>query len=258
MTAFLGLLLAASTVGGDRPTMLACGGDLNRGVLLNRTPGARPDDPIDPALPTVVFIHGYNPLPRTVHFEMARRLAESLGRRPGGCGFNVIDWDWNAATCVGIRVSTNTKAAIDQGPLLASCLLRAGVDPGRLHLIGHSAGSLVAASAARSLVNSRGVLVAQLTFLEPAAFYHEFIFERLAAGTAASRVENYWAAGPSGYGQVAPYAGVTNARVYGETPWLGLVMPTRSGHLDIVRWYVATAENPACPRGFNASVLLAR
>jgi hypothetical protein len=114
----------------------------------------------------------------------------------------------------------------------------------------------VAASAARTIANARGAVVAQITFLEPAAFYHESIFERLAAGTAASRVENYWAAGPSGYGQVAAYAGVTNARVYGETPWLGVVMPTRSGHLDIVRWYVATAENPRCPMGFNASVLL--
>lgn len=257
MTVLFGLMLAASTVGGgERPTLLACGGDLNRGVLINRTPGAPPDGAIDPALPTVVFIHGYNPLPRTVHFEMAERLGEALGRRPGGCGFNVLDWDWNAATCVGIRVSTNTRAAIDQGPLLAAALLRAGVEPERLHLIGHSAGSLVAASAARSIANARGVIVAQLTFLEPAAFYHGPIFEHLVAGTAATRVENYWAAGPSGYGQVAPYAGVNNARVYGETPWLGVVLPTRSGHLDIVRWYVATAENPRCPLGFNASALL--
>jgi hypothetical protein len=35
-------------------------------------------------------------------------------------------------------------------------------------------------------------------------------------------------------------------------------MPLRSGHLDIVRWYAATAEHPDCPLGFNASVLLER
>ena len=260
MTSLAALLLAASSLGflGDRADMIRCGGDLAEGILINRTPGARPGDPIDPARPTVVFIHGYNPLPRAVHFEMAQRLAESLGRRPGGRAFNVLDWDWNAATCVGLRVSTNTEAAVAQGPLLAAALARAGVEPGRLHLIGHSAGSLVAASAARAIASAQGVVVAQLTVLEPAVFYHHVIFERLVAGTAAARVENYWAAGPSGYGQAAPYAGVTNARVHGQTPWLGVVMPTRSGHLDIVRWYAATAENPACPMGFNASVLLGR
>ncbi|HWE35138.1 MAG TPA: hypothetical protein VG406_01095, partial [Isosphaeraceae bacterium] len=80
--------------------------------------------------------------------------------------------------------------------------------------------------------------------------------ERLAAGTSASKVENYWADGPSGYGQFAPYGGVTNARIQGSTPWLGIVLPMRSGHLDIVRGYVTTAEHPEYPLGFNASVLL--
>lgn len=260
MASLAGLLVAASSLGllGERADLIRCGGDLAEGVLINRTAGAGPSDPIDPTRPTVVFIHGYNPLPGAVHFEMAQRLAEALARRPGGRGFNVLDWDWNGATCVGFRVSTNTEAAIAQGPLLAATLLRAGVAPDRLHLVGHSAGSLVAASAARGVVTATGAPVAQLTFLEPAAFYHDHLFGRLAAGTAASRVENYWAAGPSGYGQCARYAGVANARVYTRTPWLGVVIPTRSGHLDIVRWYVATAENPECPSGFNASVLLGR
>jgi pimeloyl-ACP methyl ester carboxylesterase len=260
MTSLAALLLAATCLGflGERADLLRCGGDLSEGVLIKRTPGAGPTDAIDPARPTVVFIHGYNPMPRTVHFEMAQRLSEAIGRRPGGCSFNVLDWSWNAATCAGLRVSTNTEAAIAQGPLLAGALLRAGIEPGRIHLIGHSAGSIVAASAAQSIARMRGVVVAQVTFLDPAAFYHAVLFERLAAGTAATKVENYWADGPSGYGQFAPYGGVTNACVQGSTPWLGVVMPLRSGHLDIVRWYVATAEHPGCPLGFNASVLLDR
>jgi pimeloyl-ACP methyl ester carboxylesterase len=251
-------LVALTTLGllGDRADLIRCGGDLAEGVLINRTPGAGLTDPIDPARPTVVFIHGFNPFPHHVHFEMTQRFAEALGRRPGGCPVNVLEWDWNGRTFVGIRFSTNTEAAIAQGPLLAGALLRAGVDPARLHLVGHSAGSLAAASAARALVDSRGVRVAQLTVLEPAAYYHPVLFERLAAGSTARRVENYWAAGPSGYGQFAAYAGVVNARVHGRTPWLGVVMPLRSGHLDIVRWYAATAEHPECPLGFNASVLL--
>ncbi|HEY2158592.1 MAG TPA: hypothetical protein VGH33_23380 [Isosphaeraceae bacterium] len=260
MTSLAALLLAATTLGllGERADLIRCGGDLSEGVLINRTPGSGQTDAIDSARPTVVFIHGYNPMPRTVHFEMAQRLAEAIGRRPGGCLFNVLDWDWNAATVAGLRVSTNTEAAVAQGPLLAGALLRAGVEPGRIHLIGHSAGSIVAASAAQSLARTRGAVVAQVTFLEPAAFYHAVLFERLAAGSSATKVENYWADGPSGYGQFAPYGVVTNACVQGPTPWLGVLMPMRSGHLDIVRWYVSTAEHPECPLGFNASVLLDR
>ncbi len=260
MASLAAFLLSVSTVGllGDRDELIRYGGDLSEGVLINRTPGSGPTDAIDPTRPTVVFVHGYNPMPRTVHFEMAQRLGEAVGRRPGGGSINVLDWNWNAATCVGIRVSTNTEAAISQGPLLAGALFRAGVQPGRVHVIGHSAGSIVAASAARSIARMRGEVVAQVTFLEPAAFYHAVLFERLAAGTAATKVENYWADGPSGYGQFAPYPGVSNTRVQAPTPWLGVLMPMRSGHLDIVRWYVATAEHPECPFGFNASVVLAR
>ncbi len=259
MTSLAALILAATSVGflGERADLIRCGGDLSQGVLINRTPGSGATDRIDLARPTVVFVHGYNPMPRTVHFEMAQRLAEAIGRRPGG-SFNVLDWDWNAATVAGLRVSTNTEAAVAQGALLADALLRAGVEPGRIHLIGHSAGSIVAASAAQSIARTRGVVVAQITLLEPAAFYHAVLFERLAAGTTATKVENYWADGPSGYGQFAPYGGVTNARIQGSTPWLGVVMPMRSGHLDIVRWYVTTAEHPELPLGFNASVLLER
>lgn len=260
MNSLAALFVAASSLGflGDRADLIRCGGDLAEGVLINRTPGAHPSDPIDPGRPTVVFVHGFNPLPSHVHFEMTLRLSEALARRPGGCPVNLLEWDWNGRTFVGIRFSTNVEASVAQGPLLAGALLRAGVDPGRLHLVGHSAGSLAAASAARSIITAQGVPVAQLTVLEPAAYYHATLFERLGAASAATRVENYWAAGPSGFGQCAPYANVSNARVHGRTPWLGVVAPLRSGHLDIVRWYVATAEHPECPSGFNSSVLLRR
>jgi pimeloyl-ACP methyl ester carboxylesterase len=260
MTSLAGLLLAATTLGllGERDDLIRCGGDLAEGVLLNRTPGAGLADPIDPARPTLVFIHGFNPLSSHVHFEMAQRLSEALARRPGGCPVNLLEWDWNGRTFVGLRFSTNTEAAIAQGPRLAAELLRVGVEPSRLHIVGHSAGSLVAASAARRLACWRGAPIAQLTFLEPAAYYHESLFERLGAGSTATRVENYWAAGPSGFGQTAAYPGVFNAHVHGRTPWLGVVAPMRSGHLDIVRWYVATAAHPECPLGFNASGLLGR
>ena len=259
MTAFLGLLLAASTVGGDRPTLLACGGDLNRGVLLNRTPGTRPDSPIDPTLPTVVFIHGYNPLPRTVHFEMARRLGESLGRRPGGCGFNVLDWDWNAATSSGFASARTRKPRSTRAPagvVLAPGRSRPVSTPPDRPRRGEPRGGR------RPLGQSsipRGVLVAQLTFLEPAAFYHEFIFEHLAAGTAASRVENYWAAGPERLRAGRPLCGrqqcpgLRRDALAGRGDADAVGAP---GHRPVVRR--DGRENPGCPRGFNASVLLGR
>jgi pimeloyl-ACP methyl ester carboxylesterase len=258
MATLAALLLVTASLGllGERSDLIRCGGDLAEGVLINRTPGAGPASTIDSARPTLVFIHGFNPLPRHVHFEMAKRLSEALARRSGGCPVNLLEWDWNGRTFVGLRLSTNTEAAIRQGPRLASALIRSGVQPGRLHLIGHSAGSLVAASAARCLISWIGVPVAQLTVLEPAAYYHDALFNRLGAGSAARRVENYWAEGPSGFGQAAHYPGIFNACVRGRTPWLGVVAPMRSGHLDVVRWYVATAEQPDRPLGFNASLLL--
>jgi pimeloyl-ACP methyl ester carboxylesterase len=258
MTAIVALSLALATVGaaGDRATLVGLGGDPARGVLVNRSPGSRPYEPPDPSRLTVVFIHGVNPLPRTVHFTMAERLAEAIAGRFGPGAFNVLDWNWNAATLVSHRHAENSEAAVSQGVLLAESLRSAGIAPSRLHLIGHSAGSMVAASAARAMADSLGERPAQLTFLDPAGFYHEILFDRLAAGSAAGRVENCWAAGPSGYGRASRRAGVVDVRVVGRTPFLGVVAPTRSGHLDIVRWYVATAADPTCPHGFNASVLI--
>jgi pimeloyl-ACP methyl ester carboxylesterase len=256
----LGVLLAvvAGCVAGwgDRATLVAAGGDPSEGVLINVTPGARPFDPPDRSLPTLVFIHGFNPLPGAVHFTMAERLGEVVGRRAGP-RFNVLGWDWNAATFPrSLDPNAGPEAAVHQGRLLAATLRSAGVDPSRTHLIGHSAGGIVAASAARTFATDLGQPVAQLTLLDPAAYYHSVIFDRLAAGSAAPIVENYWATGPSGYGRIVPYAGVRNIGVAGPSPYVGLVFPLRSNHLFVVQWYLDTAESPFYPSGFNTSVLL--
>jgi pimeloyl-ACP methyl ester carboxylesterase len=257
MSAIVGLCVALASVGGTgRSTLIAFGGDLAQGVLINRTIGAAPFDAPDPARPTFIFIHGFNPMPHAIHFEMAERFAEAVGCRFGPRTYNVLDWDWNGATFVGIHYDRNTEAAVQQGPALADAILRAGLDPARVHLVGHSHGAIVAASAARMIAARHGRFVAQITLLEAAGFYHQIVFERLGAGSAAGRVENYWSPGPSGYGQTALYAGVTNIRVPPRTPLVGVFLPSHSGHVDIVRWYVGTAAHPDCPLGFNASVLL--
>jgi hypothetical protein len=247
--------LAAVAGGRDSPKFLRFGADPAPGLLVNRSAGTRPFDPPDPARPTLVLVHGANPTPGIVHFTMAERLAEAVARR-GGPPWNVMAWDWNAATVGGLTSRANEAAAVRQGPLLAGALWQAGLPPERVQLIGHSSGCIVAASAARTLCSAYGRPPAQLSLLDPAILYQDVIFDRLAAGSSAARVENIWAPGPSGYGREIARAGVWNVRVDGPTPYLGTVNPFRSSHLHVVEWYVATAGNPARPGGFNASLLV--
>ncbi len=255
MTASVLLLAAVTSVAGcgDRPQVLRFGSDLAPGILVNRSPGARPFDPPDRARPSVVFVHGFNPAPRTVHFTMAQRLGEAIAQR-GGRPVNVLSWDWNGATYLGLNVRENTENTIAHGQRLAAALRAHGLSPSQIHLIGHSSGGIVAASAARSILAGLGEPVAQLTLLEPAAFYHDVIFDRLLATPAASRIENYWAPGPSGFGREVSRPGVLNYRVDHPTPWLGAVHPLRSGHLYVVHWYLATVQDRSSRVGFNASV----
>lgn len=258
MATQVALLTALSLISGwpDRPALLQFGGDTTRGALVNLSAGARPFDPPDPGRPTVVFIHGMNLAPRLVHFTMAQRLAEAIASR-GGPPLNVFDWNWNGATFVGLTSDANESSAVEQGRILAATLWHAGIPPGWTHLVGHSSGSIVAASAARTLAQSSGQPIAQLTLLDAANFYHQLVFDVLAAGASARLVENHWAPGPSGYGGPVARPFVWNTRVDGPTPYLGTFHPFRSSHFHVVEWYVATAGNPSYPGGFNTSLILA-
>jgi pimeloyl-ACP methyl ester carboxylesterase len=250
------VLLATLSGWTDRPRLVRFGGDPARGVLVNHTPSARPFDPPNPTWPTVVFVHGFNPLPRLLHFPMAAELAEVLARR-GGPPLNVLGWNWNAATNDSLSHRVNDENAVRQGHALAAELARVGVDPWRLHLIGHSAGGLVATSAARDLAGLRGRLVLQLTLLDPATCYHDLLFNRLAAGSCAQVVENNWAPGLRGYGRAVVAPGVRNFRVDGWPASPGRLRPLRPGHLQSVRWYLDGADDSGRPSGLNTSQLLA-
>jgi len=257
MTMFAAVIaVAASLTAGDhRPGLVLRGGDPGRGLLVNVTAGARPFDPPDPGRPTVVFIHGFNPAHRIVHFGMAEQLAASIARR-GGPPSNVLGWDWNAATFDSLRPGVNSENAVRQGHALAASLLASGLDPARTHLIGQSAGGMVATSAAWVFAARQGRPVAQLTLLDPATFYHEVIFERLNAGALAPLVENYWSPGPSAFGREVRLPGVRDVRIDGRAPISGVLCPLRSDHLSLVTWYLGTAEDPTRPMGYNSSRLL--
>ena len=247
------ILSTALTVGEPpaRPPLIVRGGDPARGVLVNRTVGSRPFDPPVPTLPSVVFVPGFNPAPRIVHFEMAARLAEAMARRGARC--NVLEWDWNAATCDSLIPRTNSENSVAQGRLLAAHLALAGLDPGRIHLIGHSAGGMVVTSAASVCASEWGRPIAQLTLLDPATYYHKVIFQRLRAGSLAPLVENYWTASPSAYGNEVRLPGVLDYHVAGHAFYLGVVCPIRSDHVSIVIWYLETIADPNRPGGFNTN-----
>jgi pimeloyl-ACP methyl ester carboxylesterase len=248
------LLLAAitSTAAGFYKGQPLCqlGGDPSPGLLVNVSPHARPFDPPDPSRPSVVFVHGFNPVPRAVHFTMAEELAAALARR-GGPPLNVLAWEWNAATFVGLSMHANQENSVAQGCRLAGSLRAAGLPPGRIHLIAQSSGSIVATSAARALCDGLGQRVGQLTLLDPATNYHELVFTRLRAGTTAGLVENYWAPGLSGFGRPVACPGVLNVRVDGPSSLVGAVYFPRSAHWNVVSWYLATVEDRSYPGGFN-------
>jgi pimeloyl-ACP methyl ester carboxylesterase len=256
MTAPLGFIIALTLMGGQ-PRMMAKGGDPARGLLVNRTLGQRPFDPISPSKPTIVFIHGSNAVPGVMRFAMAQHLGEAIGRKYGNA-FNVVEWDWNASATFRLTLQEMNDEAIRQGQMLANALASQGIQPHQMHLIGQSAGSTVASSAARTMSKRTGLRVMQITLLDAAATTHEVVFHELQPFHYANTVENYWTHGLSAFGRPAETQGVRDIEIEHTTPLSGLVIPERSGHLSIVRWYVNSVESIGEPNGFNTSGLLAR
>ena len=129
-----------------RLRLWAPGPDHASGSLINCTVGCQPGSPLDPSRPSVVVVHGINPVHTLMHSEIAQRYGEAIGAR-WGTSINVLGWDWNGDTLRSLRPSRNEALAELQGRALAEALVRAGVAPDRLHLVGHSSGGLVAAAA---------------------------------------------------------------------------------------------------------------
>ena len=184
-----------------------------------------------------MIVHGSNPFHPLLHLEVAQRYGEAIGERWGD-RLNVLGWDWNGDTLRGVRPARNQELAVLQGQWLAEALLRAGLSPERLHLIGHSSGCVVAASAARRLVERTGCQVHRLTLLDPVGWQNRLIFDDLSAGTMARTVEHYWMVGPTGFGSPAFYPNVRDQAFLGPAGWSGLLGLERSDHMHLLRWHL--------------------
>lgn len=255
MTTCALLLASAATMAAanDLGQILEPGGDPAAGILFNATPGARPFDPPGPSRPTLVVVHGINPVPHVVHWTIAQRLGEAVEIRRGPA-LNVLGWDWNGSTLIGLNPRGNDEHAVVQGRRLCKALLDQGLRPGQLHLIGQSSGAVVVASAARSLLAATGQSVAQVTLLDPAVAYHELIFKRLTVGSCGGRVEHYWVPGPTGLSREVTIPGVADRRVDLTGAWRGSIRPSHWAHMNVMRWYIETVARPSTGEGFNASV----
>ncbi|HEX6961414.1 MAG TPA: hypothetical protein VF175_06070 [Lacipirellula sp.] len=237
---------------GLNTAVLQKGGNGRMGVLLNYSCGAAVCDPIDPAKPTIVITHGWNPLPNRIRTTFGSAAAAAIKSRCGD-SYNLLSWDWN-----GVRISPFNDEPLrvgrEQGRMLAAALRARGLDPSQTQIIGHSLGTIVATQAAVCLQDLGPT--AQLTLLDAPETYHETIFYDLAPTCHAAVVENYWSPGLSGYGARVPLAGVQNHEIRGETPVVGVVDLSMSNHVYVMRWYYNTIRCPTMPCGFQNCVFI--
>jgi hypothetical protein len=235
------LTAVVGTAHGGEARLAALGPSPARGLLVNRTLGSRPFDPVDPARPAVVVVHGLNPFHPVVHFTLGARYGETLGRRFGN-SVQVFAWDWNAVTTtdlhLGLGLHANERFCEEQGRMLAANLIASGIDPARLSFIGQSSGVIVCASASRTIAAHHGRPVARLTMLDPYCKQHDLIFSHLGATSCASTVDHYWVPGPSGFGKAVALPGVSSTRLSSPRRYRGLARPLHSDHMHAVRWHL--------------------
>ncbi len=246
------LLFSATSLGcGLNTAVLQKGANGRMGVLLNYSCGAHPCDPIDPAKPTIVFTHGWNPLPKHIRATFGVASARALKCRCGD-SYNLLSWDWN-----GVKVSPfkNEPVLIGrcQGKMMAAALRCRGIDPCRTQIVAHSLGTVAAAQAACCLSDLGPMR--QLTLLDPPEKMHDEIFCHLGATRHACVVENYWAPGISGHGGHVDRRGVRNYTVQGTAPVRGILDLSVSNHVHVMRWYYETIRCPSIPCGFQNSCL---
>jgi pimeloyl-ACP methyl ester carboxylesterase len=192
---------------------------------------------LDPKRPVIVLVHGFNPFPRLVRFDLLA-AAGARGCMADPCGAQVVAWDWNADTRPTLSPPANTRNAVCHGVRLARALAEAGATPCLTHLVAHSLGCVVVAATAREWVAMTGEPVGRVTLLEPLAGQHALIFDHLGIAQSACFVEHRWSPGPSGYGRASGTPGVWDRRVVGPTPLWGVLSPAHSSHVYVLRAYL--------------------
>jgi pimeloyl-ACP methyl ester carboxylesterase len=237
----IGSVLILSIAANLHPAVAVPGPSFHRGCLIQY-------NGFDPARPTIVITHGFNPLVGKMRLNHAACFSSAIRQR---CGdrFNLMGWDWNNAAFDYLSGRRNTNMSIRQGQLLARRLAAIGIDPASTWLIGHSLGAVVMANAACRLAEETGSRVAQLTLLDPVCLHHDLIFRRCAATRNVCRVEHYWVGGRSGVGRPAFRPGVYNQRVRGYAPLASWLAP-RGNHAYLIEWYYNSIYDTCWP-GFT-------
>lgn len=214
------------------------------------------DGRFEPERPTLVFTHGFNLNPLFIRTEMMISIPQAAWYRTGG-QINALGWDWNSSALHFAHPMVYLDEPLEQGRKLADELLARGIDPQTTHLAGYSLGAIVMARAAKVIHEATGRKIAQLTLLEPVATHHPLLFGVLQPTLHAEIVDHYWAASPSGLGGPAPDPAVFSHQLMFEPPGPPLLIsPFTNDHTALPFWYLATADDPALPGGFNDSILL--
>ena len=192
---------------------------------------------VDPSLPTYVITHGWNPLPNRVRLTTPEAYAAKIRSRCKGKA-NVLAYQWDSRGQGSPKA--NVANAICAGKFLGRELIRLGVDPRRLHMIGHSMGSIVIASASNYIYAETGACTQCLTLIDGPVRKLSMILRNLDSTTCARRIINIWAVGLSGLGAPIDNPRIENIRAPTRRShrrcrhWLD---PARNNHVDVLLWY---------------------
>lgn len=238
------LLTAASQSCGQivSPIVAVRGVATRHSRLTNMSVGARPNDPINPNLPTFVITHGFNPVSNLYHLSNPEFYAAKLRGCAGG-RINVLAFHWDSGQFG--TFATITDNATGAGCDLANALIRLGVVPENLTMIGHSMGSVTVTSAANHIFQVSGRCTRRLVLLDAPQRRLPMIVGRLNGTQCAIHIVNVWAGGVTGIGAPVYCDNVTNVRAPNRRRlrWRtapGPLRPSGIRHLDVLIWYYQT------------------
>lgn len=125
--------------------------------------------------PTFVHIHGWN---NNKYTEAHKLLRDALRERHGS-NANIIIADWSNLSnqWSGLnKAQPDSEASVttEVGETIAASLLKAGVEPSSLTIIGHSLGTFVAPAAAAQITRSTGKKIQELVALDTAFGTHGY------------------------------------------------------------------------------------